>query len=479
MGSTPQTVSSFCRGRTVPRPSPSPRFSGLFPCAGVSREGPPSPGPTRRDALPVAGTVLAALLILGLAPVPRAEAGSLALTRGFGARAIAMGGAFTGLADDYAAIYYNPAGIAQITGYPGHLEYLFVCPRVYVQEAGGAKEHFVDKWTKSPMVGLTVDLSETLEFTKRRVVVGWGGVFPDNFKNVYKVRWGSYYDPYFPLYGDSTVDQSMGLWAVGAVEVFPWLMLGGGIFLQIHGQEILMNVAVDTNLQPVIAKSTSKLEITSEVYPVAGLLLKPTERLRVGFAWRKSVEFVAAGGNQMYLKVVLGPDVIVDVPQALVIPARGHFRPEQYAVGASYRLTDRLLLAADATYYDWRPNRDEANRPLNPPMKNIVVPRVGAEYFVREEVGLRMGYSYQESPVRQQKVGQPVTLLDNDVHTVSLGVGVFWDVFGLFRAPPQWSLFYELQILEPRTFPSVHPGDPPMESSGMFHGFGFGIQFQL
>jgi len=32
---------------------------------------------------------------------------------GFGSRAVAMGGAFVGLADDYSAIFWNPAGIAQ------------------------------------------------------------------------------------------------------------------------------------------------------------------------------------------------------------------------------------------------------------------------------------------------------------------------------------------------------------------------------
>ncbi len=35
-------------------------------------------------------------------------------TIGFGARALGMGGAYTGVADDYSAIYWNPAGLAQI-----------------------------------------------------------------------------------------------------------------------------------------------------------------------------------------------------------------------------------------------------------------------------------------------------------------------------------------------------------------------------
>ncbi len=35
---------------------------------------------------------------------------------GIGARATAMGGAFTGLADDATALYWNPAGLTQIEG---------------------------------------------------------------------------------------------------------------------------------------------------------------------------------------------------------------------------------------------------------------------------------------------------------------------------------------------------------------------------
>ncbi len=58
-------------------------------------------------------------LILLLATILQAQfaedaANLLDNTRGFGARATAMGTAYTGVADDYSAIYWNPAGLAQI-----------------------------------------------------------------------------------------------------------------------------------------------------------------------------------------------------------------------------------------------------------------------------------------------------------------------------------------------------------------------------
>ncbi|MGW8323680.1 MAG: hypothetical protein ACWGSD_19225, partial [Thermodesulfobacteriota bacterium] len=198
-----------------------------------------------------------------------------------------------------------------------------------------------------------------------------------------------------------------------------------------------------------------------------------------GFSWRRQVEFIVAGGMQMNMKLVIGEDRVVPIPIPLTVEARGHFRPEQYALGISYRICDPLLLAADLTYYNWRPYVDEGARPLNPSMREIVVPRVGVEYSLMKDLSLRMGYGFQESPLRPQRTGGPVNLLDNDYHSISVGAGVFWDLFGVLGKPAQWSVFYQVQFLVPRTFRNVHPGGPDLRSSGTFHAFGFGIQFYL
>jgi len=296
---------------------------------------------------------------------------------------------------------------------------------------------------------------------------------------VYKIRHGSFYDPYFPLYGDSTVEQSLSLWADVALEIFPWLYLGGGISLMIHGENIILDVVVNSQLQPEIEQSTSKLFITTEIYPVAGILLMPAEKIRMGFSYRKAGRFHVNGGNQMFLRLYLNENTSFSMPEALVIPAQGHFRPQQYALGLCYQLTKKLMLAMDVTYYDWRPGRDEADRPLAPAMKEILVPRVGAEYYFLEYLAIRLGYSFQESPLKEQNPGQPVNLIDNDVHTVSFGLGLFWDLAGFLKAPAQWSFFYELQSLVPRTFNNVHTGAPALRSYGAFHSFGFGIELRL
>ncbi len=62
-------------------------------------------------------TILIIALLLSAAPLTPCWGTKLAgefLTTGFGARALAMGGAFVSIADDASAIYWNPAGLARL-----------------------------------------------------------------------------------------------------------------------------------------------------------------------------------------------------------------------------------------------------------------------------------------------------------------------------------------------------------------------------
>ncbi len=66
----------------------------------------------------VALTVVALLALSGLALAGKSKVGTTAypfLKIGVGAKALSMGGAFVGLADDESALYYNPAGLVGLT----------------------------------------------------------------------------------------------------------------------------------------------------------------------------------------------------------------------------------------------------------------------------------------------------------------------------------------------------------------------------
>src|ERR1035438_1639114 len=72
-------------------------------------------------AIPMAGALLFVLLSLLLSPLSSVHAQATGgqpgefMSYGAGARSLAMGAAFVGVADDASATYWNPAGLSQIT----------------------------------------------------------------------------------------------------------------------------------------------------------------------------------------------------------------------------------------------------------------------------------------------------------------------------------------------------------------------------
>ena len=74
---------------------------------------------------------------------------------GVGSRAIGMGGAFTGVADDYSALYYNPAGLGQIKNMEvyGTLSYLGITDRATFI---GVEDEINSSYTKLNALGISV-----------------------------------------------------------------------------------------------------------------------------------------------------------------------------------------------------------------------------------------------------------------------------------------------------------------------------------
>jgi len=451
-----------------------------------AREDPPVPGRphcrarAHRTGRPLLLFILVVFSLPGMFPSPHASASGLEQLRGIGARAIAMGGAYTAVADDASAVYYNPAGLAQLRENHFQVDYVLVAPQVVLQRGSGPGERLLDTWVKAPVLEFALDLSDTIKFP-RHLVFGLNAYISDNLKNAWKIRYGSLrHDVYYPLYGDMHEEQGLGIWACLGFEIFPWLLVGGGVNFQLHSKGVYGELAIDTRLQPVKELSRIMIDVTTEIYPMLGVLLKPLPGLRLGFTWREESDFkFGVTGIGATVRVIITPEGIIEIPLVVPVPLQSHFRPTQYAAGVSYELLDELLLAADVTYHEWETYSDNAARVPNPPLKGVLIPRVGVEYGVLKDLALRGGYSFQKSPLEQQVTGHYTNYVDNDVHMLSLGFGYTWQIFGFPRKPARLNAFYQLYILVPRTFENVHPGQPDLTSSGFFHCFGFGVQFFL
>ena len=397
-----------------------------------------------------------------------------------------MGGAFTAVADDPSASFYNPAGLIQIDGNQLLFEYVMVLPRVSLQRGSVPRETYLDKPIKSPMIGIVLDLSRHWKFD-RKVRFGLSGFVPDNFKSAAKIRYGTSYDPYYVRYGDSNVEQTAAMWINMAVELFPWLYFGGGFAWGQVGYDILLTMVMEPgqgeNLisDLKLKEEFSKLEwkFGHEIAGMFGIMVKPLPDLRIGFALRRSLKLFFDGGivgsGNVYLK---GPDEIINIDDLipgfpLVIPVHSHFRPLQIALGVSYFLFEqKLLLAYDVMYCDWRPYKDEMGvSDPNPKLKEVFVHRFGLEYAPLKDLALRAGYGYKPSPLEQQS-GIWVNYMDNDVHVFSCGAGY---TLSSLKYPVGFSIYYQFSYLASRTLQNVHAGEPPLTSSGYFHSFGGGV----
>ncbi len=145
---------------------------------------------------------------------------------GVGARAIAMGGAYTGIADDYAALYYNPAGLGQIQSMEisGSLAYFAMTDRATFL---GLETPENSSFTRLNSIGITFPVPTT----RGSLVFGFG------YNRMRDFDRSLYVKKFISTVGDSVTHEyneleEGGLGNIvlgGSIEMAPGVFLGGSI----------------------------------------------------------------------------------------------------------------------------------------------------------------------------------------------------------------------------------------------------------
>lgn len=370
---------------------------------------------------------------------------------GYGGRAPGMAGSFVGVADDASAAYYNPAGLAQIEGHRIEMGNAYMNSSLHASGYGLEEEG-----VHIPEIGLVFDFRKMVPM-ERKAALGLVVAVPDKWKSAYRIRLGKVYDPYDPVYGaDNHLQRRITLAGGVGIELLPWLLVGGGVNFMVGATSA--DVRLDTDLYGHINERTSGLglDVQTDIGYLAGLLLKPTDRLRLGFAWRKDLRLQIMYGLKADARATLEGGAIL-IPINLQIPINDVYNPEQFAFGTSYYLKDDLLFSFDMTCYVW----DDFMLPedIAPAVefKNVWVPRLGAEWEPREGLKLRCGYSFQESPVKQQPQGFYKNLVDSDKHIFALGIGYDWHALDRWlKKPLEINAFWQYHYIASKSFEDVH-----------------------
>ncbi len=432
---------------------------------------------------------------------------------GLGAREISLGGAMTAYSNEFAATYYNPAGLmngrhlALSTGY-SFADYALD----FDSQRGGTLDD--DATRIRDLAGISFGLSTTLApgDPDAKFAVGFALFLP--VKRALDISESTASEvPEFVLYGGGR--DRLAIYLGGAFRPFPWLSIGAGatLFADSDGENV-NNILVGAD------RIEFEQDASHDAAPVIGVLLEPWEFLSFGVTYRgelsTKIEFRSITND------------LADITfESITL-----FSPHQVAIGAAFDATARLTFVLDVTWYNWSAFKDafivaEANGLLvgnrvDSGFDDIIVPRVGVEFEALPWLLLRFGYFYQPSPAPEQDGF--TNLIDNDKHVLSIGVGFQYDTdpllrssrpagvgtaeathdgphendraifprgrsgvdFGPERMPAlrKWpilslDMFFQYHFLAPRDHGKIDPADPIGDSDSGGSILNFGLQLTL
>jgi long-chain fatty acid transport protein len=389
---------------------------------------------------------------------------------GIGSRSISLGGAATAAADDYTALFYNPANLVLRKRIHLGAELLTAVPFLDIAPTRGDSQPEPIEADGSTGIGLGVlfPLGGKLDY---RFAFGLMIYLPtDQLLHVDAL------DPLIPRWylWESLADKLQILAGVGA-EVTPWLRLGVSIqsLASIKGGA---RIGIDP-INEVFTERTISAELINTIAPIAGLNLGPINGLSFGFSWRSE------------LKLDFGLPILLDFGDALDagITAEGQslFTPHTFSFGLAWAIprTD-WLVAADLRYALWSHVPDPAfflavdiggelvealgaeevidllPGPSGlPDFVDTLSFHLGAEFWASELVVGRLGYQFRPTPIPEQ-VGL-TNYVDNDAHTLSAGLGVtFPDPLNLDENPVTIELSGAYSILADRVTQKQTELDP-------------------
>lgn len=342
-----------------------------------------------------AGTVLAALLLPCVA-----TAQGLYLPGG-GAAHLSMGGASTATpVDAIGALYWNPAAIGRLGRSEVSVGGAFLFPNIHLESTGLRQDGRL--WTGDTRsdsgVGVTSNLGVVyqpeegpLTYGLGLNTLGGGGVnFPGDLSNPVLAGVGPLGNVQGPIYSNLVLVQ---MTPTVAYKVTDRLVFGFGP---------TVDVAV-TSFNPAYFGSPNEgrgdrigtFPYATNARPFwgggvrAGLVYSVTDNLDVGFGYTSQQWFETW---KYYARTELG------LPRTLFLTAT---LPAIYSWGVAYRPTEKLLLAVDLRYLDYKSTdlfgTTVANGGLG--WQSVFAAAVGGRYQVTDRAALSLGYVYNENPI--------------------------------------------------------------------------------
>lgn len=341
-----------------------------------------------------------------------------------------MGGAYIGLADDWTAIYWNPAGLAQLTGrgVGFNSDYL----NIETKDGNSIANPLIGQ-TNSDQGDIFFQLTgtEPLKFNKEKLTAtsflpALGAYYRLDFCTI---ELGVYVPLAFSCNWEDTVsginatyetEASLIAYNISvARKISPKLSLGLGLNI--------LDGKLERHAKKVTSLYTYKLDMKADgiqLQGVLGLLYKPVKGVAVGAFYKTRSQAKLEGNASVNYPY---PEKS-DYTQRLLVPV-------QFGLGVAYTAIKKLTLTADWVRTDWTDfYRDIDYKTEGTLFKDSKVNqkwmasdrvRLGAEYRLAGDLAIRTGFGIDPRGVSDRAVSQ-TNLIDANRRIVSLGVGYKW-----------------------------------------------------
>lgn len=378
-----------------------------------------------------------------------------------GSKALSMGGAFVGLADDFSAIYWNPAGMARFDRrYFGFYGMDVIPSSTYRNSAIDARterKHYL-----SGLAAYYLPVSE-------KAVVALAAYIPSGLGSTWN--------------GDDFTSVTMGksyMWMskVGLVTFAPGLafkvndQISIGAALNINYGTFSMKTHAGSTTNPMPPPAELDLgqyeeSMTGWGYGATlGILFKPIERLSMGATLRTSSTVKFSGEASILNLSLLGYNDTSDLEREVTWPMWA-------AAGVAFNPAKNLILTADLQWTQWSKvdtiettfkdvvwqammaQSGDDVRPMH--WEDALQVRFGAEYRIKG-IALRGGYYLDPSPAPDRTMN--ILLPSFDFNVITLGFGYDLDDLHL-----DFSLEY--MIGKDRNVPADKVATDPQWASAM------------
>lgn len=305
-----------------------------------------------------------------------------------GAKAMAMGGAFVGLADDYSAVFWNPAGLTQMKQASFSLLVADVIPDgsykfdyAMVDATAEAKHYFngalgyFKPLSDKVVAGIYVYVPSGLGAT-------WDGAELFTLTQLTAYEWES-------MLGVVNISPAV------AFKVSDTFSLGASLNLS-YGLLKMKRPALGQYEEDLSGMAFSA---------TVGMMFQPSEKFSLGFTFKTPFKAKLKGDATMAGAGIYGLPTTDDAEREANFPM-------WLAGGIAFKPNEKLTLTFDVQYTNWKKIDEIAVKYSDPgwilffedggnmhlEWKDAVQIRCGMEYKTSEKFAIRAGYYYDPSP---------------------------------------------------------------------------------